>query len=53
MKNITKLFAVLVSSIMFVSTAIAGEMTVTGSATATYRMGGEDLNAGKAIGVAN
>ena len=30
MKNITKLFAALVSSIMFVSTAIAGEMTVTG-----------------------
>ena len=53
MKTITKLFAVLVSSIMFVSTAIAGEMTVTGSATATYRIGGEDLNAGKAIGVAN
>ena len=53
MKNITKLFAVLVSSIMFVSTAIAGEMTVTGSATATYRIGGEHMDAGKAIGVAN
>ena len=53
MKNITKLFAVLVSSIMFVSTAIAGEMSVTGSATATYRIGGEALNSGKAIGVSN
>jgi hypothetical protein len=53
MKNITKLFAVLVSSIVLVGNAIAGEMSVTGSAKASYRIGGEDLNGGKAIGVAN
>ena len=53
MKNITKLFAVLVSSIVLVGNAVAGEMSVTGSANASYRMGGEDANAGKAIGVAN
>ena len=32
MKNITKLFAVLVSSIVLVGNAVAGEMSVTGSA---------------------
>ena len=53
MKNITKLLAVLVSSIMFVSNAVAGEMTVTGSAKASIRTGGEDRNSGKSIGVAN
>ena len=53
MKNITKLLAVLVSSIMFVSNAVAGEMSVTGSAKASIRTGGEDRNAGKTIGVAN
>ena len=53
MKNITKLLAVLVSSIMFVSNAVAGEMTVTGSAKASIRTGGEDRNSGKTIGVAN
>jgi len=53
MKNITKLFAVLVSSIVLVGNAVAGEMSVTGSAKASYRIGGTDLNGGKAIGVAN
>ena len=53
MKNITKLFAVLVSSIVLVGNAVAGEMTVTGSANASYVIGGNDANAGKGIGVAN
>jgi hypothetical protein len=53
MKNITKLFAVLVSSIVLVGNVVAGEMTVTGSADASYVIGGNDANAGKGIGVAN
>jgi hypothetical protein len=53
MKNITKLFAVLVSSIVLVGNVVAGEMTVTGSANASYVIGGNDANAGKGIGVAN
>lgn len=53
MKTITKLFAVLVSSIVLVGNAVAGEMTVTGSAKASYVIGGNDANAGKGIGVAN
>ena len=53
MKNITKLFAVLVSSIVLVGNVVAGEMTVTGSAKASYVIGGNDANAGKGIGVAN
>ena len=42
MKNIIK--SLIVSSIMFVSTAIAGSLGVTGSAKATYRIGGGALN---------
>ena len=53
MKNITKLFAVLVSSIVLVGNVVAGEMSVTGSANASYVIGGNDANAGKGIGVAN
>ena len=53
MKTITKLFAVLVSSIVLVGNAVAGEMTVTGSAKASYVIGGNDANAGKGVGVAN
>jgi len=53
MKTITKLFAVLVSSIVLVGNAVAGEMTVTGSAKASYVIGGNSANAGKGIGVAN
>ena len=53
MKNITKLFAVLVSSIVLVGNAVAGEMSVTGSAKASYVISGNDANAGKGVGVAN
>ena len=53
MKTITKLFAVLVASIVLVGNAVAGEMSVTGSAKASYVIGGNSPNAGKGIGVAN
>ena len=53
MKTITKLFAVLVSSIVLVGNAVAGEMSVTGSAKASYVISGNDANAGKGVGVAN
>ena len=49
MKTITKLFAVLVSSIVLVGNAVAGEMSVTGSAKASYVISGNDANAEKLV----
>ena len=52
MKNILKTFAVLVSASLISVTAKAGELTVTGSAKASYLInGGNDT--GKAMGVSN
>jgi len=54
MKKITKLFVVILSISSFVlSTAGAGELSVTGGATATYKIGGADASTGKGIGVSN
>jgi len=54
MKKITKLFVVILSISSFVlSTAGAGELSVTGGATATYKIGGADAHTGKGIGVSN
>ena len=52
MKNILKTIAVLVSASLISVTAKAGELTVTGSAKASYLLnGGNDT--GKAIGISN
>ena len=42
MKNITKTLLVLVSSISMSFAAIAGEVALTGSAKASYAIGGSD-----------
>ena len=52
MKNILKTIAVLVSASLISVVAKAGELTVTGSAKASYMTaGGNDT--GKAIGISN
>ena len=53
MKKITKLFVVILSAASFTLSAFAGELSVTGSANASYKMGGADSANGKGIGVSN
>ncbi len=53
MKNILKTIAVLVSASLISVVAKAGELTVTGSANASYMMGGSFDNTGKGIGISN
>ena len=53
MKNITKLLLVLVSSISLTVSAVAGELSITGSAKASYSIGGTDDSMGKGIGISN
>jgi hypothetical protein len=56
MKNIAKILFALVASVSLISFANAGELTVTGTAKATYNIvkgGTAGANAGKGIGVAN
>ena len=53
MKNITKTLLVLVSSISISFAAIAGEVTLTGSAKASYTIGGTDDAMDKGIGISN
>jgi len=53
MKNILKTIAVLVSASLISVVAKAGELTVTGSANASYMMGGDFDNTGKGIGISN
>lgn len=53
MKNITKLLLVLVSSISLTVSAVAGELSITGSAKASYSIGGADDATGKGIGISN
>ena len=42
MKNITKTLLVIVSSLSLTFSAIAGELTITGAAKASYNIGGSD-----------
>ena len=51
MRNITKTLLVLVSSISISFAAIAGEVTLTGSAKASYTIGGADDAMDKGIGL--
>ena len=53
MKNITKLLLVLVSSISLTVSAVAGELSITGSAKASYSIGGADDSLGKGVGISN
>jgi hypothetical protein len=53
MKKITKIFLGLVASISITASAVAGELTVTGSANASYVIGGADDAARKGIGISN
>jgi hypothetical protein len=58
MKNIMKILFVLVSSFSVIGSASAGDLSVTGSAKATYNMAGSDSataknEEGKAIGITN
>jgi len=53
MKNITKTLLVLVSSLSISFAAVAGELALTGSAKASYSIGGSDDSMGKGIGISN
>ena len=53
MKNISKLLVGILFSALVMSPSFAGEMTVTGGATATYATNGDDEAAGKNLGISN
>ena len=53
MKNISKLFVGILFSALVMAPSYAGEMTVTGGATATYATNGDDAHAGKNLGISN
>ena len=53
MKKITKILLVILSSAAFTLSAVAGELSVTGGATATYKIGSAKGDGGKGIGVSN
>jgi hypothetical protein len=53
MKNIAKLLVGILFSALVMAPSYAGEMTVTGGATATYSTNGADASAGKNLGISN
>ncbi len=53
MKNISKLLVGILFSALVIAPSYAGEMTVTGGATATYTTNGDDSSAGKNLGISN
>ena len=53
MKNITKTLLVLVSALSISFAAVAGEMTITGAAKASYAIGGTDDSNAKGLGIGN
>ena len=53
MNKIAKILLVLVSSLSISVSAIAGELTVTGSAKASYSIGGEGRDDNKGFGITN
>ena len=53
MKNITKTLLVLVSAVSLSVSALAGELTITGAAKASYNIGGATDSVSKGIGVSN
>jgi hypothetical protein len=53
MKKISKLIVGILFSSLVVTSSFAGELTVTGGATATYTIGGDSAGAGKSLGISN
>ena len=53
MKNISKLLVGILFSALVIAPSYAGEMSVSGGATATYTTNGDDASAGKNIGISN
>ena len=53
MKKISKLLVGILFSALVMAPSYAGEMTVTGGATATYTTNGDDASAGKNLGISN
>ena len=53
MKNISKLLVGILFSALVMAPSYAGEMAVTGGATATYTTNGDDASSGKNIGISN
>jgi len=53
MKKISKLLVGILFSALVISPSYAGEMTVTGGATATYTIGGDSSGSGKNLGISN
>ena len=53
MKKISKLLVGILFSALVIAPSYAGEMSVSGGATATYTTNGDDASAGKNIGISN
>jgi len=53
MKKISKLLVGILFSTLVIAPSYAGELTVTGGATATYTTNGDDAAAGKNVGISN
>jgi hypothetical protein len=53
MKNISKLLVGILFSSLVMAPSFAGELSVTGGATATYTIGGDNAGAGKNLGISN
>ena len=53
MKKISKLLVGILFSALVIAPSYAGELTVTGGATATYTIGGDDSGSGKNLGISN
>ncbi|MDA8618974.1 porin [Candidatus Pelagibacter bacterium] len=53
MKKISKLLVGILFSALVIAPSYAGEMSVTGGATATYSIGGDSSGSGKTLGISN
>jgi len=53
MRKISKLLVGILFSALVVAPSYAGELAVTGGATATYTIGGDDSGSGKNLGISN
>ncbi len=53
MKKISKLLVGILFSALVIAPSYAGELTVTGGATATYSIGGDSAGSGKNLGISN
>ena len=53
MKNISKLLVGILFSALVIAPSYAGELSVSGGATATYSTNGDDSSAGKNLGISN